>query len=473
MSGRSRIGRRTGIAAAALVIAASSAASAEAAVNGSAGLGDPFFPRAGNGGYEVSHYAISIGYRRSGAIRASTTIRAVADTGAPLQSLGRFDLDFRGPRITRLRVDGAPAAHRRSGQELIVTPRHPLADGAPFEVKVWYEGKPGPVIDPDGSQDGWIPTGDGAIVLGEPQGAPTWFPCNDHPSDKASYRIRIRTPHGLKAVSNGKLNQTRKQKSGLVTVFRQDEPMATYLATVGIGRYRIHEGRGKHSVADQYVQAVDTSFSGSAKVVHSRTGKAFRFLRGMLGSYPFYSVGAIIDPNTAGYSLETQTRPTYPAVPSPGLVAHELSHQWFGDSVSLAAWDQIWLNEGFATYVEWLYSEERGGDTANQIFGQLYDGHGGGDGGFWNPPPGDPGDPSKLFDATIYERGAMTLHALRLAVGDDDFFQILRDWVSDHEYGNVTTADFTALAEADSGDDLASLFDDWLFTPGKPPDPRV
>jgi aminopeptidase N len=350
-----------------------------------------------------------------------------------------------------------------------VTPATPIGDGEPFTVLVRYAGKPGPVTDPDGSEEGWIPTDDGAVVLPEPQGAPSWFPCNDHPTDKATFAIRVTVPRTLRAIASGELVGQGRHGRTRTVGYVQEQPMATALATVGIGRYRILKGG---FAGHQYVQAVDSGLAVGADAVRTRTRRGYRFLRHQLGPYPFSSVGAIVDPNDAGYSLETQTRPVYPSVPGIDLVVHELGHQWVGDSVSLASWDQIWLNEGFATYLEWLYAEKHGGPSANTAFGALYDGHGSGDSTFWNPPPGDPGGPEKLFDDTIYTRGAMALEALRLTVGNDDFFQILRDWVSQNEYGNVTSADFEALAEADSGEQLDGLFDDWLRTPGKPPDPR-
>ena len=203
----------------------------------------------------------------------------------------------------------------------------------------------------------------------------------------------------------------------------------------------------------------------------ARQGEIIDFLTKSFGPYPFSTVGGIVDDVDLGFALETQTRPVYSKVfwTAPGfgdgVVVHELAHQWYGDSLALAGWQHIWLNEGFATYAEWLWSEREGFATVQESFDQAY-----GlpeDDPFWTVVIGDPG-PDDLFDNAVYARGAMTLQQLRLAVGDDDFFRILRQWAAIHAGGNVTTDQFIALAERISGQDLGELFTTWLFTPGKP-----
>ena len=154
--------------AAAALAAPATAEAAVAFTPGSPGLGDPYFPLAGNGGYDVSHYALDLAYDpASRHLDAAATITATAT-----QDLSRFDLDLRGFDITALRVDGGPASFRRDGQELVVTPAAGLPAGAVFTVAVAYAGVPSVVTDPDGSTEGWVPTDDGAFVVGEPQGSP-------------------------------------------------------------------------------------------------------------------------------------------------------------------------------------------------------------------------------------------------------------------------------------------------------------
>lgn len=435
-------------------------------VVGAAGVGDPFFPRAGNGGYRVSAYDVRLRYRPgSGRLRATTLVRARVD--APGARLRRFNLDFRGPRVTRLRVNGRRAAFNRSGQELRITPPQPLADSARLRVRVSYAGRPRPVTDPDGSQEGWVRTPDGAVALGEPQGSPAWFPSNNHPTDKASFRVRVTTPRGRIGISNGKLVDRRRGRRTQTTVWRQDEPMATYLATMAIGRFELRRGR---LAGTQYVAAADPRHAGSLGALRRRTGRAHRFMKAIGGGYPFAATGGIVDPSNVGYALETQARSYYPSPPSQSLVVHEVGHQWYGNSVSLSRWDEIWLNEGFATYLEWLQSERRGGRSANAVFEDLYETPAS-DTQFWNPPPGDPGSPAKLFDETIYVRGAMALHAIRRAFPGEGFFAMLKAWATDNRYGNVTIAEFEAHAESYAGVQLDGVFEEWLYAPGKPPPP--
>ncbi len=336
-------------------------------VDGSAGVGDPFFPRAGNGGYEVSHYELALRYAPSrDRLRAVATIRATATEG-----LNRFDLDLRGLHVSSVRVDGKLAGFRRHGQELVVTPRRDLSDGERFRVQVQYRGKPHPVIDPDGSKDGWIPTRDGAFVADEPQGAPTWFPCNDHPTDKATYDFRVTVPRGIVAVANGKLKRRFRHRRHVTFVWSEGAPMATYLATVTTGRFRV--SRSRAAGISSYV-AVDPSQSSAASAVLAKIPAILRLWSRKFGAYPFDQTGAIVDyAPSVGYALETQTRPLFDRAPDPITLAHELSHQWFGDDVTPRRWRDIWLNEGFATWSEWYWNQHTGGTTTRRVFNTLYE----------------------------------------------------------------------------------------------------
>jgi aminopeptidase N len=428
---------------------------------GADGLGDPFFPQAGNGGYDVSHYDLSLDWHSSGRLDGKAAIAAKASQG-----LSSFDLDLR-PRldVASVKVDGTPVPFSRDGQELVVAPPAIIVNGADFDVDVRYSGKPRFVLDPDGSKDGWVPTSDGAVVVNEPQGAPTWFPCNDHPLDKATYDISVDVPRGLKAISNGTLQDRTRHGNRVEFDWHEPDPMATYLSTATIGRFHLEQSTA--AGVPSYVAVQPGVDPGSV----GKTGKVLRFFSKKFGPYPFTATGAIVDPSDVGYSLEVQTKPYYPSGPGQVLLAHELSHQWFGDSVSLERFPDMWLNEGFATWAEWRWAQKTGGQTTAQVTDQLYSGHGAADDGFWNPPPADPGDPADLFDGTVYERGGMTLELLRQQVGSATFFDILRAWTSDHQFANANTQDFIDLAESESGMELSSFFDDWLFEPGKPPLP--
>ena len=429
---------------------------------GSPGLGDPFFPRAGNGGYDVRHYRIGLSYTPSSHhLEASVVVTAVAK-----KDLRRFDLDFRRLRISKLTVDGDAAAFTRHGQELVITPSSPIAAGKTFEVAVAYAGKPRHVTDPDQSIEGWVPTKDGAFVADEPQGSPSWFPCNDYPTDKATYLFQVTVPKGLSAVANGGLVSKRNHGGKTTFTWRESRPMSTYLATVTTGRFDV--SRSKTSTGIPVYDAVDPTQAAKANPVLAKLPRIVDFFSSRFGRYPFGTVGAIVDNAPAvGYALETQTKPLFDRAPDETTLAHELSHQWFGDEVTPTSWPNIWLNEGFATWSEWFWSGHSGGPKARQIFKKYY-AIKASNKEFWNPPPRRVHTPVNLFDGTIYARGAMTLQALREKVGNGVFLRILRHWVAQHRYGNASTKQFIALAHKESGVKLRHFFDVWLYERGKP-----
>nr|WP_225833809.1 M1 family metallopeptidase [Streptomyces sp. NK08204] len=428
---------------------------------GAPGAGDPYFPLSGNGGYHVRHYDLTLRYDTTSRRLDGTAVLTARAT----QRLSRFDLDLLGLTVTGVSVDRAAAGHRRSGQELIITPRHTLRSGQEFRVTVTYHGTPRPVTDPDGSADGWIPTDDGAFVAGEPQGAMTWFPANSHPKDKSSYDFSITVPRGRTAVANGILLGQHTAHGHTTFRWRETRPMAAYLATATIGKFKVE----KYTTRDgtQVYNAVDPREASAAAPVLKKLPSVLAWESKLFGPYPYRAAGSIVDhAPDVGYALETQTRPLYDSAPGLSTLVHENAHQWFGDSVSLTSWKDIWLNEGFASYAEWLYSEQHGGASAQQTFDALYARPA--SDGLWAYPPGDPGSGAHIFGTPVYARGAMTLHELRRAVGDRTFFRILRAWAAQHRDGHATTAQFVRLAERESGQDLDELFQTWLYAQGKP-----
>ncbi|MBL1108905.1 M1 family metallopeptidase [Streptomyces sp. 5-8] len=455
--------RTTALATVPVAVAALLGAAGPAAPGGTggSGAGDPYFPLSGNGGYHVRHYGLTLRYD-TGSRRLDATAEL---TARATERLTRFDLDLKGLTVTAVTVDHRAAAFRRDGQELVVTPRRALRAGQRFRVGVAYHGTPKPVTDPDGSADGWIPTDDGAFVAGEPQGAMTWFPVNGHPKDKASYDFTITVPQGRTAVANGVLLGRRTAHGRTTFRWRETRPMAAYLATATIGRFRVERYTTRDGI--QVYNAVDAREARAAAPVLKRLPAVLEWESRLFGPYPFRAAGAIVDhAPDVGYALETQTRPLYDSAPTLDTLVHESAHQWFGDSVSLTAWKDIWLNEGFATYAEWLYAEQHGGDSAQRTFDALYARPA--SDGLWAYPPGDPGSGARIFGTPVYARGAMALHELRRAVGDRDFFRILRAWAGGHRGGHGTTAQFVRLAEEKSGKRLDGLFHTWLYTPGKP-----
>ncbi|HEX2773232.1 MAG TPA: M1 family metallopeptidase [Micromonosporaceae bacterium] len=432
---------------------------------GGDGIGDPYFPTYGNGGYDVGAYALKVRYdpsndQLSGA--ATVTAKAIAD-------LSSFNFDLVGLTVSAVTVNGKPARHERRGDELVVTPADGLPSGDTFTTEVTYAGVPRPAASAVLGRHGFLDTADGAVALGEPESASTWFPVNDHPRDKATYDIEVTVPAGLTVLSNGVPGPTRT--AGGWTSWRWSEraPMASYLATVVIGKYRVRTGTHK---GKPLVTAVPAALppNGPAERSIARTGEIADFLATKFGPYPFEAYGGVVvDDSRIQYALETQSRPVYGNVFFTGgvndvVVAHELAHQWFGNSVSVQNWKDIWLNEGFASYAEWLWGEHDKGRPVQRSFTTAYNRID------WSMPAADPGT-ADLFGRAVYTRGALAVHALRLTVGDEAFFRILSTWTTEKRNGNASTEDLVALSDRVSGKQLDPLFDAWLTSTSAPPIP--
>ena len=425
---------------------------------GEPGSGDPFFPNEGDSGYDALHYDVRLAYApRSGELRGRATIEAV-----PVEPLSEFSLDLDGLRVTSVNINGEPARFSRGHHKIQIVPSAPLQAGSRFSVDVSYLGHPGVRFEP-GSLDGWFRTKDGAAAVGESNGTPTWLPCNNALADKASFHFHITVPAGLKAIANGRLLGVSKKGPRKTFDWREDEPMDAYLAVIDIGRGKLTRG---NAVGVPTWTLVDPRLAVKWKRRISEVPAILGFESKVFGPYPFDAAGSIVDRVGFESSLESQTRPIYDSPPWRVVLVHELAHQWFGDSVGLRSWPDIWLNEGFATWAQWFYNERHGGTPVRQVFQRLR--HARPSSGFWNPPPALPRTPHELFSTSVYTRGAMALEALRLKVGTSTMLTILRDWATAHRYGSADTAEFMALAEQVSGRSLRPLFKRWLFSAGKP-----
>jgi aminopeptidase N len=433
------------------------------AEHGTAGMGDGYFPFDGNGGYDVKKYRIRNRYAfATRRLSGHTTLRVRAT-----QDLASFNLDFLLP-VDEVRIDGRRVPHSRPrAHEVRVTPRRVIADGERFTVRVAYAGSPSRRS--YGGETNWLAGRYEVVAMNQPHMAPWWFPSNDHPADKARMDIAITVPRGNQVFANGR-PVSRRVHGGLVTrrwVAR--EPMATYLAMFAAGRFRvdrgIRDGLPWLAVVSKQLPPRDRR---SNMALLRRTPKVVAALEEDLGEYPFSRIGGLVTSLDPGFALETQTLPTYSAVgrSATWLVVHEIAHQWFGDSVTLRRWRDIWLNEGAATFMEIRWEETHRGTSGEQWLRDRYDGpH---SGSFWNLPIGDPG-PAMIFAIPVYDRGAMTFQALRNRVGEADFWTILQAWVTDRRHGHGTRAAFHTLAEDVSGEDLDGFFDAWLSS-GKPAD---
>lgn len=431
---------------------------------GASGVHDPYFPKLGNGGYDVTHYDLTLDVDPD-----EQTLRGTAAiTARATQDLSSFNLDLAGLTVDSATVEGRPAAVNRAGDELTLRTdakaENRLRKGETFRTVIRYSGSPKTLTDPDDSEEGWLPTDDGALALGEPTGAMAWFPGNNHPSDKATYDLKVTVPKGLTAVSNG-VQAGPPTTRGDRTTYRWHtaEPMATYLATLAVGRFETKTSMMAGGIT--VFTAVDPeSAKASARTV-ARVPEVVRWEAEHFGSYPFSATGAIVDrKNDAGYALETQNRPFFPGPPSIGLLVHEMAHQWFGDSVTPESWRDMWLNEGLATYAEWLWEEEKEDTPAQESFDEAYE-----DDDNWAFPPADPPSAADISEQPVYGRGAMVIHKIREAVDDDEeFFALLAGWTKAHRHGNASTADFTAYVDKETGQDLSGLWKKWLYGRSRP-----
>ncbi|MFJ3901194.1 M1 family metallopeptidase [Streptomyces sp. NPDC090025] len=442
------------------------------------GIGDPLFPHLGNPGYDVLSYDISLTYpgRNTQPLAASTTLSALAT-----DDLDRINLDFTHGTVSAVTVAGEPATWASSGEDLVITPARPVERGEAVEITVTHTSDPrGPA-----ASGGWVRTGDGLAMANQADAAHRVFPSNDHPADKAFFTFRITAPDGLTAVANG-LPQSRESSAGSTTwTYRTAHPMATELAQVSIGRSTVVHREGPHGLPVRDV--VRTADQKLLEPWLRRTPAHLGWLEHRLGPYPFETYGVLIADAETGFELETQTlslferglftEPGYPKWYVDSVMVHELAHQWFGDSVSPRAWSDLWLNEGHATWYETLHAAENGGPTLERRMRAAYTAS-----DEWRqdggppaaPKPPAPGEKISLFRPVVYDGAALALYALRQKIGAADFATLERRWVTDHQDGTATTADFVALAEEVSGQELTRFLNDWLYaakTPAMPGHP--
>ena len=433
-------------------------------VAGSSGIGDPYYPDWGNGGYDVQSYTISLDIDPpANTIRGSTIIQATAS-----EYLSPFNLDFHGLTVDSVTVNDAVAQFSRNEDELTIMPASPLEVNDSFSVAVEYHGSPELFKSqafPYYSM-GWSHAENGAInVIGEPEAASSWFPNNNHPSDKATYRFEITVPNPWIVAATGTLKDTKSNEENTLFIWEMDKPMATYVASISIDQYEIVTQSGPNGLTIRNYFPID--FPAERRINYNSLAAMIDLFDDFFGPYPFEEYGVVVASKdgwcaATDMALEAQSM----SVHCPGgygssefVIEHELAHQWFGNSVSLENWKDVWLKEGFATYADWLW-ESKSDPVALMRIAKREQRN------FLDNPRYSVAEPSPddLYTDSSYIGGALVLQGLRLEVGDETFFDILRTYVERYQYGVAGTDEFIDLAKEVSGKDLKPFFDKWLFS---------
>lgn len=441
---------------------------------GASGMGDRYYPELGNGGYDVQHYTLDlITDVETNLTLGFATIEAIAT-----QDLTAFNVDFIGMDVVGITVNEADADYSRAGREMTIVPADLLPNGEPFTLTVKYGGYPEP-IRPEAIPFtmGWNHLGaNGVYVASEPSGAATWYPVNDHPQDKATYTFRVTVPEPYVVAANGILTDTIREDGMMTYVWEASDPMASYLATLHIGRFvRQEQTLDSGLVIRNYFPE---RLADMGELAFIRQGEMLAYFETVFGPYPFEVYGSVVVDAMLPFALETQTLSLYGATiimtgpQNESIIAHELAHQWFGNSVSPHQWQDIWLNEGFATYAQWLWTEHAYSIEARDGFIQREYAVAASPFTLAEATLGEP-RPNDLFNRGVYVRGGLTLHALRLQVGDDAFFEILQTYAATFHDSTATTADFINVAETVSGEDLGEFFEMWLYQTDLPPIPEL
>jgi aminopeptidase N len=463
------------------VVGTEPAQAASHATPGSPGLGDRLYPLLGNGGYDVQNYDLSLTYPAKDP--AQTVTGDVRITAVATQRLSRFDLDFGGDAVGRVTVNGRGAAFARSGDELVITPRRPLAQHRRFTVTV-SGFRATPIKANADSPVGFVVTPDGTVLAGQPNSSHLLFPSNDHPRDKATYTITLTAPVGWTGTANGVLVRRRERHGYVSSTYRETQPMASELVQVAVGDFVVHSRAPVHGVPIRDVVPRRLADDLLPKAADERNELAW--MESKVGRYPFEDYGSLVIDADLGFALETQTLSLYdtsffsaPSYIMNPVLTHELSHQWFGDSVAPWSWSDVWQNEGHATWYELLYAQETGVfkqythyDTPDAYFQHVYS-----LGDQLRAHYGPVAAPARsdtiwdVFNPNVYAGGALVLYALRQKIGAAAFQRLERAWVSVYRGRSASTRDFIALASRVSHRDLRGFLNAWLYGTTTPPMP--
>ncbi|MFF8373338.1 M1 family aminopeptidase [Streptomyces lydicus] len=440
------------------------------------GLGDRLFPTLGNTGYDVTSYDVTLDYsgHNDRPMNVTTVITARATT-----ELDHLNLDFARGSVRSATIGGLPAKYEQHGEDLVLTPSFHVSRGQELKISVQH------TSDPRGASDGgWIRTADGLAMANQADAAHRVFPCNDHPSDKAFFTFHLTAPQQLTAVANGLPVGGARRAATRTWTYRTAHPMATELAQISIGKSSVLFRHGPHGLPVRDV--VPSADRRALAKWLAKTPEQIAWMERKVGPYPFEAYGVLIANARTGFELETQTLSLFekamftsehlPDWYVESVMVHELSHQWFGNSVSPRRWSDVWLNEAHATWYEALYAQEKG-DSRASLDARMRHAYEQSDG--WRAeggPPAAPKAPSpgqkiSIFRPVVYDGSALVLYALRQKIGPAAFDRLEREWVTHHRDGVADTADFVALAAKSSGQNLTGFFQAWLFGERTPPMP--
>jgi len=437
---------------------------------------DSVYPSVGSPGVDVRSYGLDLRWEPG-----SRTLRGTARVTLVPARDGRFRLDLSG----RLHVDRVDVTARATGAPVTATASHrgryldvtapQLVGGSTYDLRVSYHGRPATTPAPTSREDlgglGWHTARDGQVwAMQEPWGAFTWYPVNDHPSDKATYRVRLDVPRRWVGVSNGRLVSRRVQHGRTVTRFASSDPVASYLMTVAIGPYRRATQTGPHGLPLTYwVPRDHPEYLAPLRA----TPSAIAWLESRLGPYPFDRAGVVVTPSDS--AMETQTLVTFGARnyrlgarEVRQTVVHELAHHWYGDTVTPDDWSDVWMNEGTAMYLEARYSAAQGWKSWPAWL-RTFDA----DDALWRQVFGPPGDydPREFAQINVYYCAARMLVRLRDRLGAATFDDLLRRWPQEHRDTVQDRQSYVAWLAATSGQDpvaLKAFFDEWLTSPTSP-----
>lgn len=446
----------------AAVLTVTAAAPAQAEVSdpftGAPGVGDPYYPLDGNGGYDARNYDVTLGYvPETRQLTGSTRVDAVAT-----QALRMFNLDYSGPQVSKVTVNNLPAFFDRTDEhELVITPLLPLLPGLPFSVQVDYAGE---VSTTDG--EGWVlsPSG-GAFTAGEPHSASSWYPLNDTPLDKATFALHATVPAAWEVMSIGVKLRDVVTGGNRTVDWEMRQPVVGYLTTIAIDRFEFLEQVRPNGT--RLLSAFAPEAMG-LRENEQRLPEILDFAEELYGPYPFDTAGGIYVDSDIEFSLETQSRPIYAPWTDLDTVVHEITHQWWGDSMSVKQWSDICLNECFASYTaDYLWPERKEGKDVDaeyrETLAKQHDNP-----KFWRFALQNPGVGNEF--TSVYYRGPLFLHALRRTLGDQIFFPAINEFVSTHRYGNASMPEFRKFLQSKTTQDLTGFLEAWLDRTEPPAD---